>query len=695
MTRPCRGVARALPVGFAHDHRASSRRRAAPPRPPGPAWCSASRTATAAAFPGEIRAPRRRARAGCCSPSRPPPTCTPGPATPSRSAAPACRPLTVTRRRRRRPARRPTRCSRRSARRAAPSRRRRRTTSCCCPGDRGTSVFDPLARRPPGPRAHPDPRPTLDHRLPADPAAAFADGHRRAPATSRCSSPAPALVGDNLGAALDAARAATRSTPRCCSCSSALPGAVLAGAADRVDRRRGRDRRRREQALLRTRGASARQLVRLAAGRGALVGVRRRRRSGWPRRWSSADSRSAPPGFGAHRRAAARVGGVAALAGLVIAAAVDRAARVARRAQRSTVAGGRDGRSAARRRPRWMRCGLDLVAARRLAAVVFWRRRATATSSSSPPKACRTISVSYWAFAGPALLWIGAGAARLAARRPAVLTAAGRCWPAALRPLAGGARRHGRRHACSRQRRLLARRRGAASRSTVAFAVSTAIFNATYRQQAEVDALLTNGADVTVTESPGARRSRPPESQRASAHVPGVAARRADAAPLRLRRRRPAGPLRRRPGDHRRRPRRLQDAYFQGGTARATASRPLAAQPDGVLVSAETVHDFQLRPGDLLTLRLQDGAHRSSTTTVPVPLRRRGQGVPHRAQRQLPRRQRRLRRRGRPAATRSATFLVDTGGRPAARWPTACAPARHRRARSPTSTPAAASSAPA
>jgi putative ABC transport system permease protein len=34
----------------------------------------------------------------------------------------------------------------------------------------------------------------------------------------------------------------------------------------------------------------------------------------------------------------------------------------------------------------------------------------------------------------------------------------------------------------------------------------------------------------------------------------------------------------------------------------------LAAHPDGVLVSAETVRDFQLHPGDLLRLRLQDGA---------------------------------------------------------------------------------------
>jgi putative ABC transport system permease protein len=50
----------------------------------------------------------------------------------------------------------------------------------------------------------------------------------------------------------------------------------------------------------------------------------------------------------------------------------------------------------------------------------------------------------------------------------------------------------------------------------------------------------------------------------------------------------------------------LQDAWFAGGTA-SQLMHTLATRPDGVLVSAETVHDFQLHPGDLLRLRLQDG----------------------------------------------------------------------------------------
>jgi putative ABC transport system permease protein len=57
----------------------------------------------------------------------------------------------------------------------------------------------------------------------------------------------------------------------------------------------------------------------------------------------------------------------------------------------------------------------------------------------------------------------------------------------------------------------------------------------------------------------------------------------------------------------------LQDAYFTGGTARELM-RILAARPDSILVSAETVKDFQLSPGDLLNLRLQDGRTKQFTT---------------------------------------------------------------------------------
>ena len=59
----------------------------------------------------------------------------------------------------------------------------------------------------------------------------------------------------------------------------------------------------------------------------------------------------------------------------------------------------------------------------------------------------------------------------------------------------------------------------------------------------------------------------------------------------------------------------LQDAWFQGGSASGLMGK-LASRPDSVLVSAETVKDFQLAPGDLLRLRLQD-ARTQKYVTVP------------------------------------------------------------------------------
>jgi putative ABC transport system permease protein len=154
----------------------------------------------------------------------------------------------------------------------------------------------------------------------------------------------------------------------------------------------------------------------------------------------------------------------------------------------------------------------------------------------------------------------------------------------------------------SRQRRLIF--------LVLSFAISTAVFNATYRQQAEADALLTNGADVTVTESPGVAAG--PEEAGRLAGVPGVRG----VEPLQHRLAYVGSDLQDlygvRPGTITKATA-LQDQYFTGGTARQLM-RTLAARPDSVLVSAETVKDFQLGPGDLLNLRLQDGRTKRFTT---------------------------------------------------------------------------------
>ena len=72
-----------------------------------------------------------------------------------------------------------------------------------------------------------------------------------------------------------------------------------------------------------------------------------------------------------------------------------------------------------------------------------------------------------------------------------------------------------------RQRRLLAQAVALVA-LTAAFAGSTSVFNSTYNAQAGVDARLTNGADVTVTESPGAVIT-PAQGKAQLGHVPGVA----------------------------------------------------------------------------------------------------------------------------------------------------------------------------
>ena len=51
----------------------------------------------------------------------------------------------------------------------------------------------------------------------------------------------------------------------------------------------------------------------------------------------------------------------------------------------------------------------------------------------------------------------------------------------------------------------------------------------------------------------------------------------------------------------------MSNAYFAGGDAKRTLET-LAQIPDGLLVSEETVSDFQLNPGDRINLRIKHAA---------------------------------------------------------------------------------------
>jgi len=413
-----------------------------------------------------------------------------------------------------------------------------------------------------------------------------------------------AVVGNNLGAALQGARS-DAIYAQMLFLFLGLPGAILAALLTAALASAGADRRRAEQALLRTRGLAPRKVARLAVVEALLVGT-------------AGGILGLGIGAAAGRLAfgASPAGSsvstslvwaaIAFVAGLAIAtltvlvpALRDLRGRTIVQA-RHTV-----GRS---RTPLWMKGGVDFILIAG-ALLVFWASSANNYSLVLAPEGVATISVSYWAFLGPALLWLGA--AMLLWRIANLVLQHGRRPLARLiRPLTGRLAQSGA-ASMSRQRRPLARATVLLALA-ISFAASTATFNATYQQQAEADAQLSNGADVTVTEPPGLRV--PPSAAAGMQTVAGVQ----HVEPVQHRFAYVGADLQDLYGV---RPASitsataLQDAYFAGGTATTLMAR-LKARPDSILVSDETVKDFQLAPGDLLNLRLQD-SRTKKLQTVP------------------------------------------------------------------------------
>jgi putative ABC transport system permease protein len=463
-------------------------------------------------------------------------------------------------------------------------------------------AFDALATSRPD-LVHNQVHVALDRHLPHDPAAAFTKVTGAAHHLESTLAGA-GLVGNNLGAALDAARKDALYA-QVLFLFLGFPGVVLAGLLTVAVAAAGGVRRRRELALLRVRGATATRMTTLAgseavavAAGGGLIGLLGALAVG---RLAFSSTT-----FGASTTSAVLWSAGAVVAGGLIAAAAL-VVPVWRDARNLTVAAARQavGRP---RRPRWARAGLDLwlLAA---AGVVFWLTSRSGYQLVLVPEGVPSVSVSYWALAGPALLWIGAGL--LAWRIADGLFGRGRRVTRAVsRPLTGGL--GGPVSATmARQRRRLAWAVALVALSG-AFALSTAVFNSTYRQQAEADARLTNGADVTVTAPPAAPLTAADAARLASTagvrrvepllHRFGYVG--ADLQDLYGVRPTTIGPATK-----------LQDAYFQGGSASQLMTK-LAARPDNILVSAETVKDFQLQPGDLLRLRLRD-SRTGQQTEVP------------------------------------------------------------------------------
>lgn len=462
-------------------------------------------------------------------------------------------------------------------------------------------LFDPLAA------ARPDLTQTqvhtrLDHQLPRDPSAAYSATTGQA-LNLEVKLAGAGLVGDNLGATLGSARSDALYA-QVLFLFLGVPGAVLAGLLTATVAGAGRDRRRREQALLRTRGATTSQLTKLGLAEAGLVGA-----VGGALGLALAavvgSTAFGTAGFGATPTAAVAWSIGAVAAGFAIAAA-SIALPAWRDARDTTVAASRltTGRG---RSPRWMRWYVDLILLA-AATTVFWLTSRGGYKLILAVEGVPAISVSYWAFAGPALLWLGAGL--LAYRLTDLLLHRGRRIVAAgISPIAGGLADTVA-ATLRRERRQIAR--GAALVAlTIGFAASTAVFNSTYRQQAEVDAVLSNGADVTASMSPGVGIGPNDPLVKQVASIPGVR----HVEPIQHRYAYVGADLQDLYGVDTSTivaAGRLQDAYFQGGTA-SDLMATLAAKPDSVLVSAETVHDFQLRPGDAITLRLQDGRTKAYT----------------------------------------------------------------------------------
>lgn len=465
--------------------------------------------------------------------------------------------------------------------------------------------FDPLTASRPDLVAH-QVHVARSHALASDPAAAYtqviAAAHHL-----ESSLAGSGMVGNNLGATLDAARQDALYA-QVLFVFLGLPGALLAAALTVTVAAAGANRRRREQALLRLRGARAGQVLRLAAVEAAIAGV-----AGAVVGLGSAlligRLSFGSFGFGGSASSAAAWMGLSALAGLIIAAvAVLQPAR--RDLRDGNVMAGRTAVAAAARRsrpPLALRLGADvwLLAG---AGVVYAITSRSGYNLVLAPEGVPTISVSYWAFAGPAMFWVGT--ALLTWRIVDLVLRRGRrsvAW--AAQPISG--RLSGLAAAsASRQRPLLARASVIAGLALV-FAASTAVFNSTYQAQASVDARLTNGSDVAVTNPPGTQV--PPGTKARLAAISGVRS----VEPLIHRYAyigtdlqdlygvRPATIAKATS---------LQDGYFTGGTARQLVDR-LSVRPDSILVSAETVKDYQLHLGDPLILRLQD-AHSKQVTPV-------------------------------------------------------------------------------
>ncbi|MGH2412148.1 MAG: FtsX-like permease family protein, partial [Microcystaceae cyanobacterium] len=463
------------------------------------------------------------------------------------------------------------------------------------PSHQWHQIFDPQATvRPDSVRSQLHVR--LAHHLPNDPGTAYTYVQQLAQnLEARISG--SGIVGNNLAARLDGVRADALYA-RVLFLFLGLPGVILAILLTLAITAAGKERRRQEQALLRLRGADTGQILRLESVEALIVGLGGMI-LGIGLSYVAA-STIFPIGMLTSTTTLFWTGG-AALVGLILAlcAMLYPAWKEARS---STVIAAR-AVIGVRRKPVWQQVYLDLFFLTASAAI-FWQTASTGYQVVLAPEGVPQASVSYESFIAPVCLWLGAGL--LTIRFWEMLLNRGRHLLArGLYPALGSL--SGVVVASLSRQRVLVTRGVVLVALSFSFAVSTAVFNTTYNAQSRVDAELTNGSDVQVAVPPG-KGGIPSPLQDRLRTLPGVVG-------LQPMQHRFAyvgtdlqdlygiDPLRLSEATH------LSNAYFAAGNAQATL-KLLASRPDGLLVSEETVTDYQLKPGDLINLRLQNAQDR-------------------------------------------------------------------------------------
>lgn len=247
----------------------------------------------------------------------------------------------------------------------------------------------------------------------------------------------------------------------------------------------------------------------------------------------------------------------------------------------------------------WQRYGVDYILLG-LSGLAFWQLASSGYQIVLAPEGVPATSVDYKAFLAPALFWVGLGL--LTIRLSGVIIRGnGRLLRALIWPFTGELADVASSSLSNQKKRLTT---GIAMTAlAISFATSTAIFNTTYNAQARVDAELTNGSDVTVFGSSAHPAS--PYIEKISG-LPGVTS----VIPMQHRFAYVGSDLQDMYGVDPTtigKATRMSDAYFSGGRAVEILNR-LAKTPDGVLVSEETVNDFQLKQGDTINLRLMNSS---------------------------------------------------------------------------------------